>query len=107
MSMKISGLDDLQKQLATLRNNAERVSGTNEVPLAQLLNSEFLLLNTSFESVEDIFQRGGFTIQTQDDFERIPQDKLDALISAHSKFGSWAEMLQAAAQQHLARELGF
>ena len=107
MGIKISGLDEFRKKLTTIRNNAERVSGTNEVPLIELLNSEFLLLNTSFQSVEEIFQRGGFTIETQGDFEQLPKDKLDAVVSAHSRFASWTEMLQVAAQERIARELGF
>ena len=48
------GLDELQRTLKELQHRAEALSGAHDVPMSQLLTSEFMLLKTDFESVESM-----------------------------------------------------
>jgi hypothetical protein len=105
MGIKITGLDELQRQLKELQHRAESLAGTHDVPITQLLTSEFMLLNTDFESVESMFRASGYKIESQEDLGAIPDEPWDAFIGSRTRFGSWQQMLAAATKEYLERRL--
>src|SRR5690349_12442448 len=105
MKIKITGLDELQRELERLQHAADSISGTQSIPVTTLLSSEFMLLNTDFESVQAMFDASGFTINSQADFDAIPEEEWDSFIRQHTRFGSWSEMLAVAGEEYFGRRL--
>jgi hypothetical protein len=105
MGIKITGLDELQRKLRELQHRAEGLSGAHEVPISQLLTSEFMLLNTDFESVESMIAASGYKIENQEDLAAIGDEPWDAFVRSRTRFDSWKEMLTAAATAHVSRRL--
>jgi len=106
MSM-IKGLDGLQRKLDDLANKAAEIDGSHELSLTELFPDYFMLRFTQFSTMEEMFASSGFEINTQQDFENIPEDKWDSFIEAHTQFPSWYEMKQAAANEWIRKKMGF
>ena len=62
---------------------------------------------TSFHSMTELLESGGFNVESQEDFEAIPDEQFDKHISATTKFNKWEDMLGEAASQYAAKKLGF
>jgi hypothetical protein len=105
VGIKITGLDDLERKLNQLQHRAEMLAGEHEVPVAELLTSEFMLLNTDFESVEAMFEASGYKVRSSADLAAIPDEPWDAFIRSRTRFGSWKDLLAAAADEYLRRRL--
>src|SRR4051812_48234134 len=94
--MSITGLEQLQKTLNDLKNKIESISGEQSVPISELLTPNFLATCSTFASVDEMFERSGFKVESQEDFAAIPDDPWDEFIRSNTSFLSWREMLQAA-----------
>lgn len=104
--MKIHGFDELGKTLSTIADNARELEGTHNVSLDDLLTPEFVARNTRFADADALFNAGGFSTSSQEEFEAIPEETLDAFIRTESPFYSWQDMLSAAGGEWAARKLG-
>ncbi|MFH5834586.1 hypothetical protein ACHAL6_00750 [Proteiniclasticum sp. C24MP] len=94
MSFKIefgSGLDKLEDAIKS-------VNGT--VSFAELFTQDFMSRYTSFNSLEELLEYGGYHIESEEDFEAIPEDEFDKLISEKTKFQDWSTMLNAAVKNY-------
>lgn len=60
-----------------------------------------------FSSIDDLLESGGFHAETNEEFEIIPEDQLDAHISKTTSFDSWEELFDAAIEQYITAQLGF
>ena len=100
-------LEDISRKLRDLQRRAEDVDGEHSVPINELFYDEFMLRNTDFSSIDDMFAASGFKVETSDDFAAIPDDEWDAFVKARTRFESWEEMKKAAVQQWAAGRLGF
>ena len=89
-----SGLEELQKKM-------NKLSKTNDVSFAELFNSKFMRRYTEFSTFEELLEKGGFEVESEEDFEAIPEDDFDLHISKHTSFSSWEEMLSTAGQEWL------
>lgn len=58
-----------------------------------LFPGEFMKQYTKFESIQELLSSGGFFINSEEDYEAIPDQDIDAYIQKTTKFGSWREML--------------
>ena len=58
-----------------------------------LFPGEFMKQYTEFESIQELLSSGGFFINSEEDYEAIPDQDIDAYIQKTTKFGSWREML--------------
>lgn len=63
--------------------------------------------HTQFANAEEMFEASGFSIETQEDFAAIPDDKWDEFIRSISSFPDWHTMLGEASKGWAARQLGF
>jgi hypothetical protein len=95
-----SGLDKLQKR-------AEKLDGNQEVPLNELFKASFMDHYTSHSTIDEFIKAGGFVFETNEDFENIPEEKLDQHVRNSTNFESWNEMLNKAGEHWIAKELGF
>jgi hypothetical protein len=96
MSIKVTGLEQLQKKLNDLKNKVESISSERSVPISELLTPDFLATCSTFSSAAEMFERSGFNVESQEDFAAIPDDPWDDFIRSNTSFLSWREMLQAA-----------
>ena len=107
MKIEISGLEELQNELERMKENAEELSGTTQVPFSELFPTSFMRKYTQFSSMDEMLIAGSFDIESQEDFEAIPEELLDKHIAASTRFTSWEAMLEEATTQYVAKKLGF
>jgi hypothetical protein len=96
MSIKITGLEEFRKKLDDLQNRVESISGERSVPINELLTPDFLAACSTFSSAEEMFERSGFKVESQEDFAAIPDEPWDDFIRSDTSYFNWREMLQAA-----------
>jgi len=62
--------------------------------------------NTQHATFSAFLEASGFMVESQADFEAIPDEEWDQFVRANSRFSSWEEMLQEAGQEWLKGKLG-
>ena len=83
---------ELDKKLESLSGN---------VPLDELLNSNFMRKYTQFQTAQDFADTSSFDFSN---IESIDSNDLDKFVSAHTKFTSWQEMLNHAAAEWIQKQ---
>lgn len=106
-SFKITGLDKLEKQLKQMEKGAKELSKTKHVSFDNLFPASFMRKYTSYSSMDELLDAGGFKVESQEDFESIPDVEFDKHISANTRFRCWEDMLDEATSQYAAKKLGF
>lgn len=99
MGVDIEGLDELEEQLNQL---ADLEGG---VPMEELFTQEFMLMYTDFNSFEEFIETSQWTVESQEDFEAIPEDAFDDYVDEHTEFAAWEPMLRTGAERYLQRKL--
>jgi hypothetical protein len=102
---KIKGFDEFSKELKRLSKNAKRLDGENNVSFTELFTREFMVKYTDFSSFEELLEAGNFIVNSQEDFEAIPDDVFDEHIKSVTKFSSWREMLEKASAEWVEKKL--
>ena len=82
-----------------LDNKLESLSGN--VPLDELLNSNFIRKYTQFQTAQEFADTSSFDFSN---IESINSNDLDKFVSAHTKFSSWQEMLNHAAAEWIQKQ---
>lgn len=98
---------NLNKQLEQMEKGVKELSKTEYVSFEELFPASFMRKYTRFSSMNELLNAGGFKVETQEDFEAIPDTKFDKHITANTKFQSWENMLGEATSQFVAKKLGF
>ncbi|MDQ8951733.1 hypothetical protein RFH42_02005 [Acinetobacter rudis] len=102
MSVKITqdfgGLNKLVK-------NVESFARKDSTTLGEIISEEFLKEHTCFESINDLFKKAGFDVQTEDDLKAVPQEELDIFVKKNTKFASFAELQQYAVSAFLRTQI--
>lgn len=106
MTMKITGIKELQDKLGDLSRRALNLKGPRSVPIADLLTPTFLSRCSRFQSAAELFEASGFTVNSQEDFAAIPDQQWDTFIRQNTSYSTWEEMLKAALADWTKRELG-
>lgn len=83
---------ELDKKLESLSGN---------VPLDELLNSNFMRKYTQFQTAQEFADTSSFDFSN---IESINSNDLDKFVSAHTKFTSWQEMLNHAAAEWIQKQ---
>lgn len=102
---EISGLNEFQNDLKKIQNNVEKMSGKHEVKFIDLFDNNFMQRNTSFKSIEELFEKSGFKVETNEDFKKIPDDKWDKFIQDNTNFNDWKEMSDKAVEEYTKKKL--
>lgn len=103
--MKITGLNDFQKQLKQMQRGAKELSGSNQIPITDLFTDEFLRNYTKFQSFNDFENQKIF--KKYPTIEEIPDEEMDSFVVDHSEFNSWQEMIESASSEFVIKKLGF
>lgn len=106
-SIKIKGLDKLEKQLKQMQKGARELERTKQVSFGELFTASFMKKYTSFSTMDELLKAGGFNVESQEDFEAIPDAEFDKHIAATTKFKNWEEMLNEATSHYVSKKLGF
>ena len=106
-NFKMKGLDKLQKQLKTMEHAAKDLERGKEVSFEDLFTQSFMSKNTQFNSFDDLLKSGNFIVESQKDFEAIPDDEMDNHVVNTTNFANWKEMLDTAASEYAIKKLGF
>ena len=104
--MEIKGLDKAMRKLNDLQKRAERLGGSHNVPIEELLTPSFMRRHTNFETLDSMMSASGFKVETTEDFESIPDDKWNAFIAGATQFSDWQEMLNEAGKEWATKQLG-
>lgn len=103
----MTGFDELQKTLNQMKQAVSELSGSHNVPLVDLFPDTFMVEHTRFSSFGEMLESGGFSVNSQEEFDAIPQDLLDRHVAASTDFDSWESMVESGAQEYFARKLDF
>jgi hypothetical protein len=87
--VKVTGLREFQRKLKDIGDRAQKLQGTNEIPLSELLTADFLKACSRFSSLNEMFNASGFVITSAEDFKAVTDDQWDVFISKtpHSPIG--------------------
>ncbi len=96
----MGGFDDF---LQDLEKKVSNIGGV--IPFSKLFDNSFLTKHTTFSSVDEFFDSGGFDFESEEEFDAIPEDKLDAHVKNNTDFSTWKEMLDQAAHDYAEKEL--
>lgn len=107
MSFKITGLDKLQKQLKRMEKGAKELERNNQVPFDELFTRSFMLKYSNFSTFDELLEAGNFIVNSQEDFEAIPDEDFDKHVAATTRFQCWENMLSKATEIYAMKKLGF
>jgi hypothetical protein len=99
MSVEITGFEEL----GDLRDRLDSAGG--EVPMTELFPPDFMTNYTEFEDFDQFLERSRWEIETQADFEEIPEDQFDEYVDERTGFDSWETMLSAAGREYVMRQV--
>lgn len=105
-TMPVEGFDEFSNELDQLQQNARELDGSNDVPLLELFNPTFMQKYTDFETFEQMIEESRWTVETQHDFEQIPERQFDMYVRERTQFSDSDEMMKVAGEEWLASELG-
>lgn len=106
LRIEMKGFEALDRRLKELSKRVQELDGVNRVPLTELFPPTFIQQHSRFSSLESLIEASGFKIESQKDFENIPDDVWDRFIATNTTFSSWHEMLQAATAEWVKSKLG-
>lgn len=105
MDVKIEGLDEIENYFEQLGEKAKELEEENEIPFSELFDVSFMREHTPHSDFEAFLEAGGFEVETQEDFEAIPEAELDEHIRETTELESWEEMQNAATEAWVADQL--
>ncbi len=91
--------------LKKLAENARKLDGTQQVPLLDLFNPEFMSTHTSSPDFLSFCELGGFKAETAEDFKAIPDEPWEAHVQSQTDFDSWVDMQKAAGTEFVKAQL--
>ncbi len=105
--MKITGFDEFGKHLNKMQKGLEELGNTNYIPFNELITDSFVRKNTNYSSVDELIEKSGFQIETQEDFDNVPEENWNKFISENSKFKTFQGMIDSAGEEYVAIKMGF
>lgn len=73
--------------------------------MSDLFTSDFIQNYTDFDTFEGFLENSEWEVETQEDFEDIPEDKFDEYVDQHTGFDSWETMLSVSGREYVMRQL--
>lgn len=88
-----------------LSKKLEKISEITEVSFNDLFNDKFLSACSSFTSLDDMFEKSGFKVESPEDFKNIPDKDWERFIVTNTKYESWLQMQQDAGAKYFQQQL--
>lgn len=86
--------------LEQLNKNASELSGEHSVQMGELMNPKFISNCSQYSNLDELFNASGFKIESNEDFEAIPDEKWESFIQENTTYESWQEMQEAAGVEY-------
>ena len=102
---EIRGIDEAMRKLQRLQDNAQALTGSHDVRSSELFTAAFMRRFTKVASFDALLEAGGFKVESQADFEAIPDAEWEKVIQAHTSFSSRQQMQEKAGEEYAARKL--
>lgn len=102
-----NGFDNLSKKLNKMTKAAQEMDDEHRVPMSELFTNDFVSANSKFNSIEQFFEVSGFDYSSEESFAAIPDDQMDAFVSANTNYDTWSDFMGAAGKKYVAKKLGF
>jgi hypothetical protein len=102
---EIRGLDEAMRKLERLQRNTEQLDGPHDVSTSELFTPEFMQRYTKVTSWHALVEAAGFKIESQADFEAIPEAQWETVIRLHTQFSSLREMTERAGAEYFNKKL--
>jgi len=99
-------LDDLADQFGEMADNAEELEGENEVAFEELFTEQLMRQHTDVASFDEFLEQSQWEVESEEDFEAIPEDEFDEYVNENTDFESWEDMYGTAGTEWMAREIG-
>lgn len=75
------------------QNNLQKLMDLGDsISFADLLSPTFISEHTDFETIQELFEQSGYTVENEEDFAAIPDEEWDAFIAENTNFDSWKAM---------------
>ena len=84
----------------------EEMNG-KQVPFGELFPRSFMIRYTDSENIEEFFENSSWDIESEEDFEAIPEVEMDQHVDDHSRFRTWEQMMSKGGEEYVTRQLGF
>lgn len=104
--INLEGLDEVLDSLDKLRQKSRDIDRTDKLSLGELFSDNFMKKYTDYDSIEKMFENSDFKIESQGDFEKIPDQEWDEYVRETTNFNNWEEMLSKAREEWIAKKLG-
>lgn len=107
MPKRDKGFRKLEKELDQMQKNAEKAAETTNITYDDLFKESFMREYTNFTSIDELFEAGGFHVESNEDLESLNKAALDQHVQETTLFSSYREMEQKAYLKYLSKEIGF
>lgn len=88
-----------------LVENAKNLEEKQSVRLEDLMSPEFLAGCSDFQDIEHMFTESGYTVNSKEDFEAIPDEEWEVFIKNNTSFESWEDMQKAAGAEYVRKQM--
>ena len=78
------------------RKKLHELASRKTVSFAELFPPRFMSEHSSFGTMEELFDKSGFKVESMEDFGAIPDEEWETFIVQNTNFDSWEEMQQTA-----------
>jgi len=107
MSVKFKGFDQFNKELKKLEKKTKELKKGASVSFNELFNDRFMSKYTDFNNIDEFFDNSPFTVETNEDFDKIDEHELNEYVRNNSRFSDWADMQGTAGEEWTVKQLGF
>ena len=106
MSVKIKGLDGVKKELDKTTKQVRNVGNKKKISYGELFPNSFISRFTNFKTIDEMFDKNSFKIESLEDLEAIPDAEWDNFIRENTKFDSWGKMQETAFGEWTSKKIG-
>lgn len=99
---KLEGMDKVQRELKNLGKRIKSIGGKKKVKIEELLTDSFIRNNSNFNSLQKMVDSFPKKINSGEDFE---SKEWNEFVRLKSNFNSWEDMLHAAHEELVKKEL--
>lgn len=93
------------KKLDKIIKNLEKLEGTHEYNLSEILSDKFIVENTKFSSFEDMVEQSGLKLNMESYEELSNNNMLNEFISLNTKFNSLSGMVEVASAEFMENKI--
>src|SRR5690554_2495748 len=97
---------EVEKAFDKFKKNAKEIEEGISVSFDELFKSSFMERYTDSSTFDEFLSAGGFVVNSQENFERIPEEQMDSHVQKHTRFDKWEDMLGKATELYVAKKLG-